>query len=564
VGRITQARITSRNETFVATFERDEFGRVTEEIQQGKRIKYERDVQGRVTKRTLPNGAKTTYEFATDGALDRLDHDGYRLELQRDKLGREVQRVGSGGAHIVSAYDELDRLTARAAGPLGEKKATARRFYTYDKAGRVKEVQDDRWGHAMYFYDPAGRLLESRQFRLMETFLHDPASSIVEYVTQANDGDVAAISVFTRPSQRVKGEYGKGGRLLKKREWSYEYDKRGRRVAKVRTIAGVEERTEYDWDGRDKLRVIRKPDGTRLEYSYDVFGRRVSKTRSGGALDDKRVEYVWNGEVLAWEMDTETGPRAFVHEPGGFEPILQQQGGETYLCVNDHLGMPKELIDGEGRLAWAAAHGAYGAVIATQGPDEVEVEGGFVQSDGPRVESPFRLLGQVNDPDADLCWTRFRCFDAETGTWISTDPLEISGGLNLYGLDGSPSDVVDPLGLSTGGGGPHATFPATADEFTKQLGVPPSKEGMTKDGTKRTVWEPNSNTRIRHESHPEGLKAGDPGYNPRHHGEHYHVETKPNDLSWGQAQRQGKITKAKPAGYTPGSGTGFLEGEPLP
>jgi hypothetical protein len=71
--------------------------------------------------------------------------------------------------------------------------------------------------------------------------------------------------------------------------------------------------------------------------------------------------------------------------------------------------------DGEGKLAWAAAHSAYGAVIATGGPDDVEVEGGFVQSDGPRVESPFRLLGQVNDEDAELCWTRFRCFDAETG-----------------------------------------------------------------------------------------------------------------------------------------------------
>jgi hypothetical protein len=58
----------------------------------------------------------------------------------------------------------------------------------------------------------------------------------------------------------------------------------------------------------------------------------------------------------------------------------------------------------------------------------------------------------VNDDDAELAWTRFRCFDAETGTWISTDPLEISGGLNLYGFDGSPSAVVDPLGLSTKGG----------------------------------------------------------------------------------------------------------------
>jgi RHS repeat-associated protein len=87
-------------------------------------------------------------------------------------------------------------------------------------------------------------------------------------------------------------------------------------------------------------------------------------------------------------------------------------------------------------------------VIATQGPDDIAVDGGFVQSDGPRVESPFRLLGQVNDDDAELCWTRFRCFDADTGTWISTDPLGIAGGSNLYAFDGSPGTVIDPLGLS--------------------------------------------------------------------------------------------------------------------
>src|SRR5690606_9382021 len=114
---------------------------------------------------------------------------------------------------IASGYNELNRLTARAASPLGATTPTARRSYTYNKASRIKEVHDDRWGHSMYFYDPAGQLLESRQFRLMETFLHDPASSIIEYATQTHDGNVGAISVFTRPSQRMKAEYGKGGQL---------------------------------------------------------------------------------------------------------------------------------------------------------------------------------------------------------------------------------------------------------------------------------------------------------------------------------------------------------------
>src|SRR5690606_36264640 len=61
---------------------------------------------------------------------------------------------------------------------------------------------------------------------------------------------------------------------------------------------------------------------------------------------------------------------------------------------------------------------------------------------------PLGVTTNQGSPAERLPWTRFRCFDADTGTWISTDPLEIAGGLALYGFDGSPSDVVDPLGLS--------------------------------------------------------------------------------------------------------------------
>jgi RHS repeat-associated protein len=64
------------------------------------------------------------------------------------------------------------------------------------------------------------------------------------------------------------------------------------------------------------------------------------------------------------------------------------------------------------------------------------------------VQSPFRLLGQVADEDAELGWTRFRCFDAETGKWLSPDPLGLNGGFNLFGFGPSPSSDVDPLGLA--------------------------------------------------------------------------------------------------------------------
>ena len=111
---------------------------------------------------------------------------------------------------------------------------------------------------------------------------------------------------------------------------------------------------------------------------------------------------------------------------------------------------------------------------------------------------------------------------------------------------------------------PFDKFPSSPSEMTRILGVEPKKVTLTPDGTQRVIWEPNSNTRIRFESHPEGLRAGDAGFNPRHHGEHYHVELKPDGVSWNQANKQGLITKVKPENYSPGMGTGFLHNEKFP
>ena len=109
-----------------------------------------------------------------------------------------------------------------------------------------------------------------------------------------------------------------------------------------------------------------------------------------------------------------------------------------------------------------------------------------------------------------------------------------------------------------------STFPVDPHEMTRILGVEPKRISTTPDGTQRIVWEPNSNTRIRFESHPHGLSPADPGFNPRHHGEHFHVEIKPDGISWNKANKQNLVMKVKPENYTPGSGTGFVAGEKFP
>jgi RHS repeat-associated protein len=516
LGRLMKTRSIGWNENVETEFERDANGRVNAELQQGRRVAYQRSVEGYVTERVLPNGAKTQYQYDTAGALSGVVHDGFHLEFERDATGREIGRNANRAVRVEQKYDSLDRLLERrvvvpepGAG-IGSQRVASRRGYRYDRAGRLENIDDARWGTTNYRYDNAGRLLESRQQLLQETFEHDAADSIVGWVTQLGaDGSGTARSA----AKTEKAQVGPGNVLLRRGTTEYRYDARGRRTAKIALDKdGKQQTTLYDWDGRDRLRRILRPDGVQLNYSYDAFGRRVHKMRraADGAISNNN--FVWDGEVLAAELDDQRGPRAFVHEPGGFEPVLQQQGGETFLCVNDHLGMPKDLASGDGLVVWTAAHSAYGRVIAVDADLAAKARYGESASAtaGARgtatgIESPFRMLGQVADEDAELGWTRFRCFDAESGRWLSPDPLGLGGGTSLLGFDGAPTLLTDPLGQTTGGGSPHGSAAEKLPPM-KGMSVPEAEKTLQANGFTQDKVS-NSPAKNQTWSHPDGSEV---------------------------------------------------------
>ncbi|MGK3998473.1 RHS repeat domain-containing protein [Sorangium sp. So ce1024] len=203
-------------------------------------------------------------------------------------------------------------------------------------------------------------------------------------------------------------------------------------------------------------------DGTRVVMTYDAFGRRVRKEVTSTAVVGwpRAVDFVWDGDVLAADIDSERGVRTFVHAPGTFVPLLQQQDGRALTYVNDHLGTPRELLDPRGLVAWSAAHSAWGKVADVWRDPISEL------NHRTGVESPFRLLGQYADEETGLCYTRFRYFDPEIGGWCSPDPLRIAGGLNLFAFDGAPTVDVDPLGLSCI---PTLKVPAGSDNIGRDM-----------------------------------------------------------------------------------------------
>ena len=74
--------------------------------------------------------------------------------------------------------------------------------------------------------------------------------------------------------------------------------------------------------------------------------------------------------------------------------------------------------------------------------------GELLRATGPMAKAnPLRFSTKFQDDETDLLYYGYRYYNPSTGMWLSRDPMEESGGLNLYSfvLD-DPLNAIDALG----------------------------------------------------------------------------------------------------------------------
>ncbi len=149
----------------------------------------------------------------------------------------------------------------------------------------------------------------------------------------------------------------------------------------------------------------------------------------------------------------------FVYEPNSFVPLATVQQGQTYWYQCDQIGAPLELMDAQGRVAWAADYKVWGEAKVWQGlrtgtngwADRMELRSeGRAQM--PALEQPFRFQGQQFDAETGLHYNRFRYYDPVVGRFVSQDPIGLRGGFNIYQYAVNPIAWLDPFGLSGAAG----------------------------------------------------------------------------------------------------------------
>ncbi|TKC93669.1 DUF6531 domain-containing protein [Polyangium fumosum] len=401
----------------------DEASRIVSTTQRGGTIRYEYDAHNRRTAVHLPSGKVTRYVYNEAGHVGAIEHGGERVEFARDAVGAMIGfRFARSGVEARFAFDTRGRITQEWAGKDG--RALVSRVYTWDASSRLTGKRDARWGEERYRHDDVGQLVEAGE----ERFEYDAAGS----VEPAGAG----------------WDVGPGNALRRTSNAAYTYDEANRRIRKKRLDTG--EVTEYFWDCRGNLREVVRGDGTRILMTYDLFGRRVKKEVVGPVrpvsreelppLPSRRtVEYLWDGDLLLAEIDSERGERTIVYHPDTMVPLLQGEGDAVFGVLADHVGAATELVDGAGALVFSGRYSAWGALARSEAPSGPS---------GRPVAPLIRRLGHHHDEDVGLSYVRYRWFDPEVMRFLSPDPLGLEGGPNHFAWNGSPVMHVDPLGLA--------------------------------------------------------------------------------------------------------------------
>jgi RHS repeat-associated protein len=456
------------NQTVFAYFPDGQLQALTDANQHA--TNYTFDVMGRLATRTDPlqrvesfaydlNGNAATWTdrrgqitTRTYDALNRphiIDYaDGSAITYTFDSRNRvtQIDDNESGATQsIVRGYDDFDRVQSETT-PLGSI------GYTYDDAGRRQTMTASGQSQVVYTFDDADRLSGVTSGSVSVGITYDDANR--RSTLTLPNGIVATYS-YDEADQLTSLTYRDGAATVG--DVSYAYDSAGRRTqiggslgrtglppTAVATYNGANELTlwgahqlsydangnlasdgltSYTWNARNQL--VGETGQTGASFAYDALGRRRSKVVNGAT-----TQFLYDGSNFIQEQSS-TGTSNLLTGIGVDELFARTDSAGTTTPLVDALGSTLELTDASGTLLTHYTYESFGAT-ATSGSSSVNTQ---------------QFAGREDDATGQY-FNRARYYNARLQRFVSEDPTDFGGGLNLYAYaNNRPLDFTDPTGL---------------------------------------------------------------------------------------------------------------------
>ena len=180
----------------------------------------------------------------------------------------------------------------------------------------------------------------------------------------------------------------------------------------------------FEWDPLNRLTAVTS--GThRSEFTYNGLSQRVKIVEKDNNAVTATKNLIGVGSEIFEERDATNNVTKRYYAQG------MQVGPANLYYTRDHLGSVRELTDSSGAVQARYDYDPYGRRTKLTGS----------------LDADFGFTGFYFHSQSGLNFSRTRAYDADLGRWISRDPIEENGGMNLYRyVQNSPAIYVDPSG----------------------------------------------------------------------------------------------------------------------
>jgi len=371
---------------------------------------------------TTGSGQKTTYSYEPHRDLRTQVKNEFNNQLisqydyEYDPVGRRISVANSGqafssvsNAFNLYEYNNRSELTESS------------RYLGADLSDTNNPVQSE---YRAYTYDPIGNHTQITEAAETTSYTTNALNQYTQHMIPGNDIN------------------------------SFDYDDDGNLTKVTNDLKDI----QYIYNAENRLIAVEpqnpKNGDKKVECIYDYMGRRVSKKTYSWDLNawtvDSEILFIYDGwnmiseikggeltttKFYVWSLDLSESLQG-AGGIGGLMASVDSSVGNTYYYYYDVNGNVGQLVNAtHGNINAHYEHDPFGKQIVASG--------------SMAMENPFRFSTKYYDRESRLYYYGFRYYYSLIGRWISRDPLEERGGINLYSfVKNRPINLYDIIGMS--------------------------------------------------------------------------------------------------------------------
>ena len=382
------------------------------------------------------------YALAVQGGAD-FSREVFRHDYLRSCIVAVSNHCGNASHGLQYSYDALQRPILRnddsfaynVRGEVvfsrrGEMHLSRERSGCLSEANLEETARGCENAEATYSYDDIGNLVSNSLAEITNLYVSN------------NRNQYAAIQeISTLSASPRETSYDLDGNMTRHGEWTYAYDS-GNRLVSVASNGITVATMSYDTQGRRVKKVA--ADGTH-RYFYDGWLLVYEHiTRFDNTISE--IEYVW-GKDLSGTLHGAAGVGGLLYltisnaQPSTFNLSTFQRSRGTrdsstpqlYIPYYDAYGNILGYRDAQGNVVASYTYDAFGNTISQSGP----MSDFFLH----------RFSTKYYDSETGLYYYGYCYYSPSLMRWLTRDPIEEAGGVNLYAMCGNNAVAqIDSLG----------------------------------------------------------------------------------------------------------------------